>query len=103
MVRAKTEKIILSQYGDYLGMEKGCYILKHQNGEIEKYPQFENQRGEVILKSGNTVWASSKCVWDRNSMPTQNQSKLREDRNSVSYRFKCRFKLSELGKRPKLP
>src|SRR3990170_4816869 len=36
-------------------MEKGCYIVKHANGEIEKYPQFENKIGEVILKSGNTI------------------------------------------------
>ena len=55
MVKAKTEKITLDNFGSYLGMEKGCYIIKHENGNIERYPQFENQIGEVILKSGNTV------------------------------------------------
>jgi CRISPR-associated protein Cas1 len=36
-------------------MEKGCYIIKDKHGNIERYPQFENKIGEVILKSGNMV------------------------------------------------
>src|SRR3989337_1628971 len=55
MGKAKTEKIILDQFGQYLGLEKGCYIIKDKKGNIQRYPQFENQIGEVILKSGNTV------------------------------------------------
>jgi len=54
-VKAKTEKIVLDNYGSFLGMEKGCYIVKNKKGETQKYPQFENEIGEVILKSGNTV------------------------------------------------
>lgn len=54
-VKAKTEKIVLDKYGSYLAMEKGCYVVKHKNGNIEKYPQFENEIGEVTLKSGNVV------------------------------------------------
>jgi len=54
-MQSKVEKIILDNYGSYLGMEKGCYIVKDKDENIKRYPQFENQIGEVILKSGNTV------------------------------------------------
>jgi CRISPR-associated protein Cas1 len=54
-MRAKVKKIVLENYGSFLGMEKGCYIVKNKNGNTEKYPQFENEIGEVVLKSGNTV------------------------------------------------
>jgi CRISPR-associated protein Cas1 len=46
---------VLDGYGSFLGMQKGCYILKDKNGNVEQYPQFSNQIKEVILKSGNTV------------------------------------------------
>jgi CRISPR-associated protein Cas1 len=36
-------------------MEKGCYVLKDKTGEISKYPLFEQEIGEVILKSGNSI------------------------------------------------
>jgi CRISPR-associated protein Cas1 len=54
-MQSKVEKIILDQYGSFLGMEKGCYIVKDKNGNVKRYPQFENRIGEVILTSGNTV------------------------------------------------
>jgi CRISPR-associated protein Cas1 len=52
---SKTQKIILDGQGSYLGMEKGCFVLRDRNGNSEKYPLFENEIGEVILKSGNMV------------------------------------------------
>jgi CRISPR-associated protein Cas1 len=55
MGKARISKIILDNFGSYLGMEKGCYTVKDKDGNIRRYPQFENSIGEVILKSGNTV------------------------------------------------
>ena len=55
MVRAKTQKLVLDGNGTYLGMEKGCFAIKDKNGNVAKYPLFENEIGEVILKSGNAV------------------------------------------------
>jgi len=55
MGKVKHLKISLDNFGSYLGMEKGCYIIKDKHGNIERYPQFENEIGEVILKSGNMV------------------------------------------------
>jgi CRISPR-associated protein Cas1 len=48
-------KLVLDGSGSYLGMEKGCYILKAKTGEVERYPLFEQEIGEVILKSGNSI------------------------------------------------
>ncbi len=39
----------------YLGMEKGCFVLKDKNGGINRYPLFEQEIDEVILKSGNSI------------------------------------------------
>jgi CRISPR-associated protein Cas1 len=36
-------------------MEKGCYIVKDVDGTVKRYPQFEQEIGEVILKSGNSI------------------------------------------------
>jgi CRISPR-associated protein Cas1 len=52
---SKTQKIILDSHGSYLGMEKGCFTVKDKEGNIQRFPLFENEIGEVILKSGNMV------------------------------------------------
>jgi hypothetical protein len=51
----KIVKLVVDSFGSFLGMEKGYYIIKDKNGKVKRYPQFENQIGEVILKSGNMV------------------------------------------------
>ncbi|MHA2112323.1 MAG: CRISPR-associated endonuclease Cas1 [Candidatus Hodarchaeales archaeon] len=52
---SKTTTILLNESGSYLGMEKGCFVVKDKQGHIDKYPLFEREIGEVVLKSGNTV------------------------------------------------
>jgi|SRR3989304_364995 len=52
---SKTQKIILDNHGSYLGMEKGCFTVKDKDGNVQRYPLFEKEIGEVILKSGNMV------------------------------------------------
>ena len=52
---SKTQKIILDSNGSYLGMEKGCFSVKDKEGKVKRFPLFENEIGEVILKSGNVV------------------------------------------------
>jgi CRISPR-associated protein Cas1 len=52
---SKTQKIILDNHGSYLGMEKGCFTVKDKEGNVQRYPLFEKEIGEVILKSGNMV------------------------------------------------
>jgi len=55
LVRAKTDKIILDGHGGYLGVERGCFVVKNREQEEKKYPLFESEVGEVALKTGNTV------------------------------------------------
>ena len=52
---SRAMKHVLDGQGSYLGMEKGCFIVKDERGNSERYPLFENEIGEVILKSGNAV------------------------------------------------
>ena len=51
----KTRKIVLNSFGSYLGVQKGCFIVKTRTEDVQKYPLFEREIGEVVLKTGNTV------------------------------------------------
>jgi len=54
-MKVKTEKIALDKYGSFLGMEKGCFVVRDKHGKTERFPLFEDEIGEIQLKSGNTV------------------------------------------------
>lgn len=51
---AKTLKIEMADYGSYLGRAEGCFEVRH-NGTFERYPHFEKEIGEAVLKSGSYV------------------------------------------------
>jgi len=55
MVEAGELRLVLDGYGSFLGMEKGCFVVRDKDGSVERYPLFEKEIGEVVLKSGNTV------------------------------------------------
>jgi len=55
---AKAERIIINGHGSYLGMEKGCFILRDKVGNIKRYPMFENEIGEIVVTSGNFISTS---------------------------------------------
>lgn len=55
MGSVKTVKIVVDRFGSFLGMEKGCIILRDKKGDTTKYPLFEMEIGEVVLKSGSLV------------------------------------------------
>jgi CRISPR-associated protein Cas1 len=52
---AKTLKVELSDYGSYLGRAEGCFEVRDKNGNTERYPHFEKEIGEAVLKSGSYV------------------------------------------------
>ena len=52
---AKTLKVELSDYGSYLGRAEGCFEVRDKNGKTERYPHFEKEIGEAVLKSGSYV------------------------------------------------
>ena len=53
MSGSKVSKLVLDDHGSYLGMEKGCFTVRDKRGNVERYPLFEREIREVILKSGN--------------------------------------------------
>ena len=55
MNQARSQRLVLNGKGSYLGMSKGCFLLRDRKGNEEKYPLFENQIKEVILQSGNSI------------------------------------------------
>jgi len=54
-MKSKTMKLLIDGQGSYLGMEKGCFSVKDKNRKVSRYPLFESEIGEVVLKSGNAV------------------------------------------------
>src|SRR3989304_3605796 len=106
MGKAKTEKIILDQFGQYLGLEKSGYIIKDKNGNIQRYPQFENEIGEVILKSGNMVsvgalasfgfWEIDVLIMTQKGMPVATLRSIDDD-SHVETRIK-QYQALENGK-----
>jgi len=36
-------------------LEKGCFVVRDKEQNVQRYPLFENEIGEVVLKSGNLV------------------------------------------------
>jgi CRISPR-associated endonuclease Cas1 len=79
MREVKTVNLNLDTYGNYLGMEKGCIILRDRQRKEKRYPLFEQEIGEVVLKSGNMVstgvlsalgfWGIDVLVCTRNGRP----------------------------------
>ena len=64
----KAEKLFLNGNGCYLGMEKGCFIVRDKSRQIvRKYPLFEENLGEIIVETGNTISVgalSSIAFWE---------------------------------------
>lgn len=58
-MKTKVLKIALDGRGSYLGMDKGCFVVRDREKNVERYPLFENEIGEVVLKSGNAVSTSA--------------------------------------------
>lgn len=54
-MRAKVLTINLEGEGCFLGMEKGCFVIRDRHGKAERIPLFENEIGEIVLTSGNCI------------------------------------------------
>ena len=53
--QSKVVNLLVDTFGNYLGMDRGCVVLRDKERNEKKYPLFEDQIGEVVLTSGNTV------------------------------------------------
>ena len=52
---SKILKIELSNYGSYLGRAEGCFEVRDKTGKTKRYPHFQKEIGEAVLKSGSYV------------------------------------------------
>jgi CRISPR-associated protein Cas1 len=72
-MKAKTNKIFLNDAGAFLGRGEGCLIVRDKERNVEKYPLFENEIGEVQIKMGNSVSSAalaSCAFWQINVLIT---------------------------------
>ena len=106
MGRARVQKIVLDGHGSYLGMEKGCFVVKDRHGEAKRFPLFENEVGEVVLRSGNAVstgalaslgfWGVDVLVLTQRGRPVAMLKSLDDD-SHVKTRV-CQYEALENGK-----
>jgi hypothetical protein len=55
MGSAKQEKISIDSFGSFLGRDKGCLIVRDREKNEKRFPLFDNELGEIQIRSGNTV------------------------------------------------
>lgn len=106
MGRARVVKIVLDGHGSFLGMEKGCFVVRDKHGEAERFPLFENKVGEVVLRSGNAVstgalaslrfWGVDVLVLTQRGRPVAMLRSLDDD-SHVRTRV-CQYEALENGK-----
>lgn len=102
----KVVKLVVDSFGSFLGMEKGCIILRDKKGKTTKYPLFEEEIGEVVLQSGNLVstgvlsalgfWQIDVLITTRNGYPIAMLKNL-EDDSHVKTRI-CQYEALKNGK-----
>ena len=102
----KVTKLVVDSFGSFLGMEKGCIVLRDRKGKTTKYPLFETEIGEVVLQSGNLVstgvlsalgfWQIDVLVTTRNGYPIAMLKNL-EDDSHVKTRI-CQYEALRNGK-----
>jgi CRISPR/Cas system-associated endonuclease Cas1 len=89
MVHKKVLKLKLEGNGSYLGRGKGCFIIKHKNGDTEQYPLFTKEIGEAELRDHNSVstgalislaqWDIETIITDFNGLPVAILKNLNDD------------------------
>ena len=54
-MKSKTKKLSLNDFGSYLGRDKGCLIIRDKERNEKRYPLFDNEIGEIQVRSGNSI------------------------------------------------
>jgi CRISP-associated protein Cas1 len=103
---SKVLKVELSDYGSYLGRAEGCFEIREKNGKIQRYPHFENEIGEAVLKSGSYVSVDALidlALWNIDTYITTRNNRVvallrnLEDDNHVETRI-AQYQALENGK-----
>lgn len=87
--RIKVVNLIVDTFGNYLGMDNGCIVLRDKEKNEKKYPLFESEIGEIVLTSGNMVstgalsalgfWGIDVLIATRNGRPIASLRNLEDD------------------------
>jgi CRISPR-associated protein Cas1 len=87
--QSKVVNLLVDTFGNYLGMDRGCVVLRDKERNEKKYPLFEDAIGEVVLTSGNTVrpqalsalgfWGIDVLIATRNGRPIAMLKTLNDD------------------------
>jgi CRISPR-associated protein Cas1 len=109
-MKAKVLKVVLDSYGSFLGMEKGCFIVRDKDKKEKRYPLFESEIGEFRLHSGNSVsvgalnaisfWQIDTTLFTGRGRPLATVRSL-EDNSHVETRV-AQYKSLENGKLPEI-
>jgi CRISPR/Cas system-associated endonuclease Cas1 len=85
----KVVNLLVDTFGNYLGMDRGCVVLRDKERNEKKYPLFEDAIGEVVLTSGNVVstqaltalgfWGIDVVIASRNGRPVAVLKNLEDD------------------------
>jgi CRISPR-associated protein Cas1 len=103
---AKTLQIELDSYGDGLHRAEGCFEVTHKDGTRERYPHFEKEIGEAVLKSGSYVSVDALidlALWNVDTFITTRHNRVvavlrnLEDDSHVKTRI-AQYKALENGK-----
>jgi CRISPR-associated protein Cas1 len=103
---SKVLKLELNGYGSYLGRAEGCFEIRHKEGDLERFPHYEKEIGEAVLRSGSYVSVDALidlALWnvDTYIMTKKNRVvavlKNLEDDSHVKTRV-CQYKALENGK-----
>jgi CRISPR-associated protein Cas1 len=76
---AKALTIELSGYGSYLGRAEGCFEVRNKNGQIGRYPHFQKEIGEAVLKSGSYVSVDALidlALWNIDTLITTRRNRV---------------------------
>jgi len=55
MLKAKPDKLYVNGFGEFVGREEGCLVVRKKGKTEKRYPLFDNQLKEIQIRSGNGI------------------------------------------------
>jgi len=110
MLKAKPDKLYVNGFGEFIGREEGCLVVRKKGKTEKRYPLFDNQLKEIQIRSGNGIssgalvtcgyWGINVIVQTGRGSPVAVLKSLYDD-SHVETRI-SQYKALENGKGPEL-
>jgi len=55
MLKAKPDKLYVNGFGEFIGREEGCLVVRKKGKTEKRFPLFDNQLKEIQIRSGNGI------------------------------------------------